>query len=452
MDKYGTMRIVALNVNGLNDGEKEKSVMSYVSDLKPDVIALTDTRFGEDIKSDFTKRYPEYQIYYASIVPKPQTQSKGVLVMISRKSDIKVLKCHPSNDGMSLLLETVAQGIPMLFGAVYGPSDPKKDAKNVDWWKSLKEKIDSLNYLKQAIMGDLNYFTDVDIDTFGYERQNRPKTSRLIQLWEDNNELIDSYRNLYPTGKEWSWSGKRPGGGRQGSRLDHFLASPTMQQLVRDVQYQYVPHTCIDHKSLIVSISPGQFKFGKPNTRCPPGLQKDLDYLQHMRTVWAETIINHLDLPKCTNWQLVHTPEEDLADLPSKADPSVLYELCLSNCKEATAKYVKRRNILRKRQKSDLEYAYEKATKEVQKDPLSEESQAHLAAVEADLQLFNEAAAEEAALYLKDDWVSDTERPTKWYLNLSKNTGAAGTINKLRVPSTSPDKPDMVITRSFLKI
>ena len=60
-----------------------------------------------------------------------------------------------------------------------------------------------------------------------------------------------------------------------------------------------------------------------------------------------------------------------------------------------------------------------------------------MTAIEADLQIFNEARADEAALHLKSDWLSDEECPSRWYLNQARNNGAAATISKLSIPNVN---------------
>ena len=89
----------------------------------------------------------------------------------------------------------------------------------------------------------------------------------------------------------------------------------------------------------------------------------------------------------CTIQQINETKEEDLADLPSTADPGTLLELCMGSCKDAAGRYARRLNATRKRQKSDLEYGYERAQEQVRQNPTSREAQENLAAVEADLQI-----------------------------------------------------------------
>ena len=59
--------------------------------------------------------------------PQPQNPSKGVLVMISRKADIKIVSHSAADDGMSVILETIIEGVPVMLTVAYGPSETKKD-------------------------------------------------------------------------------------------------------------------------------------------------------------------------------------------------------------------------------------------------------------------------------------------------------------------------------------
>ena len=192
MDKNSKITITSLNVNGLNNDGKKSAIFQYLSKNQPSIIGLTDTRLSGESQELFTRNHPEYRIFYSNVKPQPPTPSKGVIVMISRKADIKILSQNASDDGMSIILETIIEGVPILLTVAYGPSDTKKDRQNVQWWKELKSKIDSYGYLKQVITGDLNFFFDMEKDTVGYERQNRPKTAELIASWQESNEFVDS--------------------------------------------------------------------------------------------------------------------------------------------------------------------------------------------------------------------------------------------------------------------
>ena len=143
MDKQSKITIVTLNVNGLNNDGKKSAVFQNLSTMKPSIIGLTDTRLSDENQELFTRDYPDYNIYYSNVKPQPPTPSKGVIVMISRKADIKILSNTASDDGMSIILETIMEGVPILLTVAYGPSDTKKDKQNVQWWKDLKAKIDS---------------------------------------------------------------------------------------------------------------------------------------------------------------------------------------------------------------------------------------------------------------------------------------------------------------------
>ena len=255
------------NVNGINDYEKRTKVEDTLKSLNLDLIVLLDTRLGK-VRQRKQLQMDQWKPYFAG----NESGKRGIKVLLKPSSSFVVKKFESDTEGNYIILECVIQDVPTLVVGTYGPNDDKED-----WWADLQTKIESKGYLHVILAGDINLVIDPDMDCKGYSHIWFPKKRKLINDWMANDTYIDTFRDLYPDKREYSWTpytDDQVKKGKKQSRIDVIFTSPTMLSYVTDMKYekQYIG---LDHKVAIINFDYLGFKAGKGSFRTPPHLVKD---------------------------------------------------------------------------------------------------------------------------------------------------------------------------------
>ena len=108
----------------------------------------------------------------------------------------------------------------------------------IQWvfFENIANHIDIMNNEKFILCGDYNCILDPLLDCYNYKHINNPKArDKLIEMVETYN-MIEPFRDEYPTLKKYTWRKKTP---LKQARLDYFLISANIMQYVKKMQYRY---------------------------------------------------------------------------------------------------------------------------------------------------------------------------------------------------------------------
>ena len=128
------------------------------------------------------------------------------------------------------------------------------------------------NYDHVVIGGDWNLGIDTLLDYKGYSPNSpkRPKCRESILKYMNSCDLIDIYRELHPTGQDFSWRQWNNAGQRSAkeARLDFFLVDTNLASYVMTVGPSEPFARPYDHKPVIMTLDfdkvnrgPGFWKF-----------------------------------------------------------------------------------------------------------------------------------------------------------------------------------------------
>ena len=90
------------------------------------------------------------------------------------------------------------------FVTIYAP--PHDD--NPDFLLHAKSIVDSMDGDYGLILGDFNTTMDPDMDRFGYTADNHKKCRYVMRMWEECEELIDTFRFHHPDSRTYTWHTK----------------------------------------------------------------------------------------------------------------------------------------------------------------------------------------------------------------------------------------------------
>jgi exodeoxyribonuclease-3 len=221
-----TMRIISWNINGLRKHLND-DVRRIYQLYRPDILCLQEVKLSEPIDIKMYK-------YVFTNIDHNRKGYAGVLIA----SDIKPIVYSEDELGRYLSVEYEK----FVLINVYSMNSSKNlvNLENRQMWEdtSLVPKIKhQMNKGKPVIVcGDLNVVHNLDLDIHpkpyntryaGLTDEERDKFNNLLGLG-----LVDIYRYLYPTGRNYSYLGYDR---RYHWRIDYFLT--THISIARDVTY-----------------------------------------------------------------------------------------------------------------------------------------------------------------------------------------------------------------------
>ncbi len=141
-----------------------------------------------------------YKLYHNST---KSTRREGIL--ISRKLSHSIVNVHKDPDCNILLLDVETQSQKLKIGSIYSPNN-----NDPIFFTNLENFLRGLNNGTIILGGDFNTTWDdrnvgVNLDT--HAMQNIPSLFRTNKLRElcTNFELVDPYRAMYPTKKDFTY-------------------------------------------------------------------------------------------------------------------------------------------------------------------------------------------------------------------------------------------------------
>ena len=93
------LKIISVNVRGLNTYEKRVKIYDWLSDSKLDIAILQETHYVERNITKFDARWFGKSIHSFS----DSSFSRGVSILLRKDLDIEIVNSHSSIDGRKLL-------------------------------------------------------------------------------------------------------------------------------------------------------------------------------------------------------------------------------------------------------------------------------------------------------------------------------------------------------------
>lgn len=234
------MKIVTWNVNGLRACIKNGFVDSFKK-LNPDIICMQETKLQqEQIPDGFydTKKYKDYWHF---------AEKKGYsgTCILTKKEPIKY------TTGINSAIHDVeGRGITLEFDDFYlvncyvpnAQPELKRLDYRMNYEDNLRKYLKKLDKKKPVVYcGDLNVAHEeidlknpkTNVGNPGFSDEEREKMTDLL-----DSGFVDVYRNLYPTGTEYTWWSYRMNAREKniGWRIDYFIVSERFMKQVKDIK------------------------------------------------------------------------------------------------------------------------------------------------------------------------------------------------------------------------
>ena len=133
---------------------------------------------------------------------------------------------------------------------------------------------DTFNNNDMIICGDFNLIQDPKLDYFNYKCINNKKAREKVLEIKSTYNLIDPYREYFPSTKRYTWRKLRP---LQQSRLDFFPISERLLSSITTCNIEASYRS--DHSMVVLKCNFNQFVKGKPLWKLNNSLLSDINYL-----------------------------------------------------------------------------------------------------------------------------------------------------------------------------
>ena len=255
------------------------------------------------------------------------------------------------------------------------------------------------------------------MDCFNYKHINNPKARRFVSNKINDNNLFDTFRELHPSLKRYTWRRKNP---LKQSRLDFFLVTENTINSVKtsNIETGYKS----DHSMVTLSLTMNNFKHGKGLWKHNNSLLTDADYLKAINSKILEMIKQYC-LPVYNLENIDQIPDEELQFIINDALFLETLKMEISGKSISYASYKKK---VKNKEEKELIYKIQNL-----EDNLVEEN---IPKVEKLKQELNNLREDKMQEYLVRSWaniIENGEKPSQYFCNLESHNYSSKKFNVL---------------------
>jgi exonuclease III len=197
-------------------------MFEWLRSKKSDLILMQETH---SIASDENVWREEWggDVYFSH----GDRDSKGVMTLVNKQSNLKVLECKRDDSGRTLILRIDMYGAEILVVNIYAPN-----ADEADFYECLFTDIASYNATNVLVAGDYNLVLDIDLDKSGGQRRTNNKSQQCVLRQMEVLDLCDIWRIKNPSTREYIWRRRKPS--LIQCRLDFILVSDSIVNMVSE--------------------------------------------------------------------------------------------------------------------------------------------------------------------------------------------------------------------------
>ncbi len=210
--------IGSLNCRGLSSDKIKRQDIFQKCRQNYDIALLVDTHCKKDLETYWRSEWG-YEAKFCS----HKTNSRGVAILFKNSFQYEIQKELYDESGNFFIISIKIQDFKFTLAVVYGPNND-----NPNFIDNLQQKIESLGNSSVIVGGDWNIAQNYAMDTINYVNQNNPKSQEKIHHMMEELDLVDTYRELHPDIKRFTWRGPN----RKQARLDYLLSSSDFQAII----------------------------------------------------------------------------------------------------------------------------------------------------------------------------------------------------------------------------
>lgn len=383
------INFLSININGLRSIDKLNNIISLADDWNIDVLLIQETHWDTEFVLQVEKCC-NWKFYCSNF----SNKSCGVAILVNSKWKNETTLLHSDNQGRFITINLEQEDTHLKFACVYAPSIC---SERLAFFKAMRQHIKHENMI---IGGDFN-ITFAPEDRYNTIYRHDNSMSQLSDILSDF-QLCDIWRKRFPNDKCFSWK-RVINNELKRSRLDFFLVSENFRKFVSHICYRET--SLSDHSFVLL-------KFKCENIERGPG-------------VWVlnNAILNETEYNmKIT--ELIHKEKQcSLYD----SEFLVWWDNFKFKIKKMSQIYCTQRNKERYRRYNAIQNKLFNFHNSTNDDIERYES------LKAELGQIEMEKCQGAVLRSKAKWAIESDRNTKYFLNLEKYRQKKSSISELLV-------------------
>ena len=415
-----TYDITSLNVRGLRDQSKRRSIFSYLKDQKSKLYFLQET-YSEVNDEIIWRNEWGGKIFFSH----GTKHSKGVCILVNPLVQDKIDYSFSDKSGRIVLITIVINSFMLSLCNIYAPNN---QAEQLEFLQELNNCLIDKSELTTLIVGGDWNCTLSKNDKIGGKPWKATNYRNLVLTTMDILDLVDIQRERHPKLRKYSYESKAL---KVKSRIYFFLVAKNLTQFVK--KSEIYPSIAPDHKAIYMSLSlsketprgHGLWKFNN-------SLLNNEHYVNKIREIYFQT---------CSYYSKL-------------TDKRLFWEMLKMEIRTATISFSK--NLAKATNCREME-----VTRRLQ--ALDELICNNFQAPDIDqvLNEFDDLKTELQTIYTKKGnaaifrskcrWVEKGERPTKYFFNLERRNYNKKTISELRVENETIIKNETQVLHAIEK-
>lgn len=204
-----TLNVTTFNVRGLGHPIKRKRVLTFLKKEKVDIAFLQETHLSNEEHKKL-KRDWVGQAYFSSFT----SNKRGTVILIHKKLPFIFKEQYSDFEGRHILIRGMLYGQELTLLNVYAPNED-----NPKFMMDMITLFNQYNTDFGIVAGDFNCHMDSNLDKSSTTLSN-PNASKTLRLASADVGLVDVWRELNPTRKDYTFYSARH---KSYSRLDLFF-------------------------------------------------------------------------------------------------------------------------------------------------------------------------------------------------------------------------------------
>lgn len=408
------LKLLSLNVRGLGNFKKRKTIFSWCKRQKADLIFLQETHSTKETENRWKNEWGGKNVFFSH----GKSNARGSCILVANNLNFQLQKQVTDNYGRLVLLKASVDDTSYIFVNIYGPNN---SGEAVDFFNKLKLILSSEDVSCEnnvVIGGDFNCVLNPMLDR-NPSQSNDPKipVANSIRNIMNCYELQDVWRLKNPSKRSYTWC--HPGK-FQFSRIDYWLTSSHLQDFCTDTDIHYGIKS--DHSAITLTIQINQTRRGPGFWKFNESLLLDKEY-----TASTSALIKSI-----------------MAERHNFSNINSLWEWLKYNIRKHAIDFSKRKAFQNRKKEKELEIALNLAHANFERNP-SNSTKLDLEKAKYELEKLLEEKTNGLIKRSKVRWYEEGERSTKYFLNLEKRNYSKKTVNKLLVNDTVITDPKEIL-------
>ena len=400
------LKSATLNVRGLLDLKKRRSIFRLLKKENIDIIALQETHICNDRDIQDIYKLWGGPIHHSS----GTNRSKGLITLLHPKFKDQLFEKVWSSDRVIISRVELGNGSLNIVN-VYCPCNNNDKIHFInELQREIETQLGLENIPNSIFMGDFNIALSANLDII----TGAPHPQIIcdsLNTFIQSLSLIDTWRTVHNDEKTYTWSKTSsaidsPPSAR---RLDYILAGESLGLLLKDSHIKSIGFT--DHRMVITNFESNSFKQGKGVYKLNTSLLYDHDYITLMNNVIQNT-----------------------SEKYSATDPHSIWEMIKVDIKEVSKRYSESKSKEKKDLSEELQKQLISLEDSVALNPMDMNKWECISKVKSEIEAIEMEKAKGAQIRSRIKYIEEGEKNTQFFLNLEKGRGKYNTITKLKTP------------------